>query len=208
MMQHSFSSHRGLARQRGIALPVMLIILVVMLFGSIYMMKASNNTSLVTASLAYDSTMSRAADLGLLRATAWLNATATGTNKGALNADSPTNGYVASYNPAIKTTDDVFWANSVKITDTSTPANTIEYVIHRMCSQVGTFDSDGTPPNSCVKTTQNLSISGGTTAPGDSLATDAVPMAGPPQIHYVVTARIFGPRGGNVVNQAVVMIGA
>ena len=43
---------------------------------------------------------------------------------------------------------------------------------------------------------------------GDSLASDSSQLATMPQIHYVVTARIFGARGGNVVNQAVVMIGA
>ena len=43
---------------------------------------------------------------------------------------------------------------------------------------------------------------------GDSLASDSPVYAGVPQLHYVITARIDGPRGGNVVTQMVVLIGA
>ena len=43
---------------------------------------------------------------------------------------------------------------------------------------------------------------------GTSLASDSQVYSGTPQLHYVITARIFGPRGGNVVNQMVVLIGA
>jgi hypothetical protein len=85
---------------------------------------------------------------------------------------------------------------------------TIEYVIHRMCSLSGRYDVPGPPPNACVQTTTNKSITGSGVQVGESLASDAQPVPDPPQIHYVITARIFGPRGGNVVNQAVVMIGA
>ena len=40
-----------------------------------------------------------------------------------------------------------------------------------------------------------------------TLAQDAPTYQGQPELHYVVTARIFGPRGGNVMTQAVVMMG-
>ncbi len=42
---------------------------------------------------------------------------------------------------------------------------------------------------------------------GDSLSQNAPSYEDQPQLHYVVTARISGPRGGNVVTQAVVMMG-
>jgi hypothetical protein len=42
---------------------------------------------------------------------------------------------------------------------------------------------------------------------GTTLAQDAPVYQGQPELHYVVTARIFGPRGGNVMTQAVVMMG-
>lgn len=195
------------SRARGIALPVMLIILVVLLLGSLYLMKASTTSTLTSANLAYDSSLSKAADLGLHTGANWLRTTAAGANRALLLADNPANGYVATIVPGMPVTDDAFWAGKVTITDTATPANTIVYVIHRMCQLTGSFDASGPPPNSCVQTTAAIT-SGGSVAAGESLSSDAEPIPGPPQIHYVVTARISGPRGGYVINQAIVLIGA
>lgn len=194
-------------RHRGVALPVMLIILVVLLLGSLYLMKASNVSTLMSANMAYDSSLSKAADLGLHTGANWLKTTAAGANRTQLLADNSANGYVATMVPGMAVSNPAFWVGSVKITDTATPANSIEYVIHRMCALTGTFDAPGPPPNSCVQTTEAMT-SGSSVAVGESLSSDTEQMPGPPQIHYVVTARIFGPRGGNVVNQAIVLIGA
>ncbi len=196
---------RFLRRQRGIALPIMLIMLVVMLVTSIYLIKASNSTTLTTANLAYDSALSRAADLGLHTGAAWLSATAAGPNRVLLNADSTANAYVSTLDPTQTVTNQNFWTGSVTLTDAA--GNKIEYVIHRMCSSPGAFDAPGSPPNTCVQTTAAMT-SGSPVALGESLGSDSQDMPGPPQVHYVVTSRIFGPRGGNVVNQAVIMIGA
>jgi hypothetical protein len=184
----------------------MLIMLVIMLLGSLYLMKSSHNSSLVTANLAYDSSLSKAVDLGLLTGSNWLNATAAGANKAALEDDSAANGYIATIDPTLSVNSTTFWSGKVTITDTAN--NTIEYVIHRMCSLTGRYDKPGPPPNACVQTTANTSATGSGVQVGESLASDAQDVAPPPQIHYIVTARIFGPRGGNVVNQVVVMIGA
>lgn len=192
-------------RQRGVALPVMLIMLVVMLLGSLYLMRASHNTTMTTANLAYDSALSKAVDLGLVTGSNWLATTAAGVNKILLESDSAANGYIATYNPGSSPSNNDFWVGSVTLVD---GPNTIEYVIHRMCSLTGRFDDPGPPPNACVQTTSNKSLTGSGMQVGESLASDAQPVPAPPQIHYVITARIFGPRGGNVVNQAVVMIGA
>lgn len=194
------------SRARGIALPVMLIILMVLLIGSVYLMKASITTTLTSANLAYDSSLSKAADLGLHAGANWLKASAAGPNRSVLLLDSSADGYVATMVAGMPVSSPAFWAGSVTITDTATPANTIEYVIHRMCSLTGAFDATGAPPNSCVQTTAAIT-SGGAVAVGESLS-DFEQMPGAPQIHYVVTARIFGPRGSNVVNQAIVLIGA
>ena len=199
---------RKLRRQRGLALPVMLIMLVVMLIGGVYMMKASTNSTLATASLAYDSSLSRAADLGLMRGSAWLATTAAGAGRSALDAHQSAAGYRATYDPAQAVTSTGFWDGSVTVTDTTPEQNRIQYVIHRMCASVGRFDAAGPPANTCVQTTPNLSLAVGGVKPGESLASDAIELPGAPQIHYVITSRIFGARGTNVVNQSVVMIGA
>lgn len=181
----------------------MLIMLVVMLLGSLYLMRSSHNSTLTTSALAYDSALSKEADLGILTASKWLNATAAGNSKTLLENDNAANGYVATYIPGQAVDSAAFWSGSVKVTGTS-----VEYVIHRLCSLTGRYDAAGSPPNSCVQTTPNTSITGSGVQLGESLASDAQDVAPPPQIHYVITARIFGVRGGNVVNQAVVMIGA
>jgi hypothetical protein len=87
---------RSRPRQAGIALPVMLIMLTVMLIGSIYLLRSSTSTTLTVANLAYDSALSKEADLGVHRAFQWLS---TLPSKSALNANSPNDGYVATLDP-------------------------------------------------------------------------------------------------------------
>ena len=197
--------HHSLAiarRQRGMALPVMLIILVVMLVTSLYMLRATHSTALTTGNLAYDATMSRAADYGLHVGFQWLQNTAD-TNKGALDASDINNGYAASYDTTVDVRDTSFWANKKTVPDPN--GNAIDYVIHRLCLMEGAYDGSG---NYCMVTAANNSPLGNTVALGDSLAADAPQFAGLPQVHYVITARIHGARGGNVINQLIVLIGA
>jgi hypothetical protein len=196
---------RSLRRQDGVALPVMMIILVVMLVSSVYLLKASNSSTMTTSNLAYESSLAKAADLGVLTGFQWLATTAK-TNKILLDGDVTAKGYLATYNTAQGPNNSGFWTGSVTVTDTA--GNTIEYVIHRMCSLVGPYAQTIPTVNTCVLTTDNQTSMGNQIAVGDSLASDSVEFVDVPQIHYVVTARIFGPRGGNVVTQAVVMIGA
>ena len=190
------------ARQQGVALPVMLIMLLVMVTGSIYLLKSTNSTTLTTANLAYDSALGRAADLGLHRGFEWLSATAA-ANKARLNEDDAANGYLASLDTSYTPNDGRFWNGSTVIQDGE--GNEIEYVVHRMCSMPLPYNDK---INSCVQTTSNQATLGNTVALGSSLSVSAPVFAETPQVHYVVTARISGPRGGNVVNQLVVLIGA
>ncbi len=189
-------------RQHGVALPVMMIILVVMLVGSIYLFKASNSTTMTTANLAYDASLSKAVDLGLHAGFQWLNDTAA-ANKGLLNVDDPANAYLANLDVTLTPSASSFWVGSATLTDSAN--NRVEYVVHRLCAVAGAYDMPG---NTCVQTAANGYSLGTSVAVGDSLASDSPSFAGTPQVHYVITARIFGPRGGNVVNQLVVLIGA
>jgi hypothetical protein len=189
-------------RQAGIALPVMMIILLVMLVSSVYLFKASNSTTMTTSNLAYDASLSKAADLGLHAGFQWLSDTAK-TDKGLLNADDTAHAYLANLDVTLAPTEPNFWVGSVILTDSAN--NRVEYVVHRMCALAGSYDAPG---NTCVQTAANTSTLGTSVAIGDSLASDSPSFAGTPQMHYVITARIFGPRGGNVMNQLVVLIGA
>ena len=193
-------------REQGIALPVMLIMLTVMLISTVYLLKSSTSSSMTSANLAYDSALSRAVDLGILNGFDWLQTTAASkASKQSLESNSAANGYVATLDTSQSVNSAGFWQGSVSVTDNV--GNRIEYVIHRMCALVGPYDQIGPPSNKCMQTATNTSAYGNSVALGESLASDSTAITGLPQLHYVVTARIFGVRGGNVVNQAVVMIG-
>jgi hypothetical protein len=192
---------RTIHRQRGVALPVMLIVLAVMLMSSIYLLKSSNSTTLTASNLAYDSAQGRAVDFGLHRGFQWLSDTAR-TNKAQLNSHSAANGYVAILEKGQGPRSDAFWEGGLFV-DVGTQR--VQYVIHRLCLRDLPYDN---PDNACVQTADNPSAMGSSVAAGDSLASDAPRFTSVPKVHYVVTARIAGARGGNVVNQLVVQIGA
>jgi Tfp pilus assembly protein PilX len=195
-------------RQQGVALPVMLIILVVMLVSSIYLLKSSNSSTLAASNLAYDSALSKAADLGLHKGFQYIQAQAL-ANKKALEKDDVDNGYLATYDTSKSVTSTEFWANSKTVTNPAAmngteTGDTVEYVIHRACLNPG----NATVGNACVLTSGNPQANINGVAAGGSLSAGSVVYVNPPQIHYIVTARIYGPRGGNVVNQMIVLIDA
>ena len=186
-------------QQGGLALPVMLIILAVMLISSIYLLKSSNSTTLTASNLAYDSAQSRAVDAGLHAGFKWLSDTANG-NKALLNQDSPQNGYLATLDTTQTARSDAFWDGKKTVLH---QGQSIEYVVHRLCLLTGAYDTAG---NACVQTA-DANAGGAHIGVGDSLASDSPQFAETPKVHYVVTARLSGTRGGNVMNQLVVLIG-
>lgn len=189
-------------RARGVALPVMLIMLLVMLVTSIYLLKSSNSTTLAASNLAYDATLSRAVDLGLHQGFQWLSSTAN-VSKVSLQEHVQGEGYRASLSVDLRPRDADFWDGSRVIVDAD--GNRIRYVIHRMCFMSGPWDNKD---NRCVQTAGSKAAAGATVGYGQSLASDAPAFASSPLLHYVITARVDGVRGGNVINQMVVMIGA
>lgn len=188
-------------RQRGVALPVMLIVLVVMVISGAYLLKASNSTTMTTSNLAYRAALNKANDLALLSASEWLSSTWS-TNKALLDIDDPDHGYVAKLDTTQTVHSSGFWSGSHTVDDSN--GNSIQYVIHRLCSQALAYN-EGT--NQCMQTTANPITMGTGVALGSSLSSTAVQLAGSPQLHYVITARIFGPRGGDVISQMAVLIG-
>ncbi|WP_229507209.1 pilus assembly PilX family protein [Pseudoduganella rivuli] len=187
------------ARQRGMALPIVLILLTVMLISSLYLVKSTTSTTMATANLAYDSALSKAADLGLHTAFQYLST----VSKETLLQHDSVNGYRATINPAQSISSSDYWEGSAHVTDTA--GNEIEYVIHRMCMFAGDYNATA-PANRCTLTSSKSKV-GSATKLGESLSSDRSEYNAIPELHYVVTARIYGARGGNVVTQAVVMMG-
>jgi hypothetical protein len=190
---------RQLHFQRGIALPIMLIMLAVMMVSSIYLLKSSTSSTLTTSNLAYEAALTKAADAGLHAGFTYLR---TVPNKNLLLVDQAAAGYVATLPQNWTVSNPNFWLGSITMAPDN-EGNRVEYVIHRMCSFPLPYDD---PANRCQTTAPRP----GTTGPralGETLKIDASNLAVAAQIHYVVTARVFGPRGGNVVTQAVIMKG-
>jgi len=190
------------ARQRGIALPVILIMLTVMLIGSIYLLKSSTSTTLTVTNLGYDAALSKEADLGIHTAFEWLALPAT---KPLLIANNAAQGYVATLNPAWTVSSPQFWTGAATL-PVDGSGNRVQYVIHRMCTFAGAYNATLPVVNSCMLSAAKRGVAAAV-ALGDSLSQNAPSYEDQPQLHYVVTARISGPRGGNVVTQAVVMMG-
>ena len=189
-------------RQHGVALPVMLIMLLVMLVTGIYLLRSSNSATLAASNLAYDATLSRAVDFGLHSGFQWLSKTAS-TSKASLNESDEAHGYSAILDTTLTPNDEKFWQDKVDVVDAD--GNRISYVIHRMCLAPGSFSKAG---QDCMLTSANTVKIGTKMAIGESQASDAPAYASSPQVHYVITARIDGVRGGNVINQLAVLIGA
>ncbi|TSA14003.1 MAG: hypothetical protein D4R74_09105 [Betaproteobacteria bacterium] len=200
----------ALTRQRGVALPVALIMLLVMLFSGIYLMRASNNATVLASNLAYERDISRRADYGLTVGYNWLNTTALNlATKGNLDADQLGSAYNATYTCAASNCyrDATFWANAITVNDPA--GNPVQYVIHRMCQYAVAYNAKfGIIDNQCVQTTAISGVSSGGVTAGTSLSSDAEAITTLPQIHYVITARVPGVKGASVINQMVVMIGA
>ena len=194
--------YRSHHRQAGVALPVMLIMLLIMMITGVYLLRSSNSTTLAASNLAYDATLSRAVDLGLHTGFQWLHDTAK-ADRVKLEKSVADKGYNPTMDTSLTPRNSAFWNGSVEITDED--GNKIEYVIHRLCKEEGAFNSK---TNRCIQTASNTVKLGTTVAIGESLASDAPTYASSPQLHYVITARLDGVRGGNVINQMVVLIGA
>jgi Tfp pilus assembly protein PilX len=199
--------HPAQRRQHGVALPVMLIIMVIMLISSVYLLKASNNSTLSAANMAYDSALSKAADLGLHKGFQYLQAKSL-ANKELLWTDDTANGYLASYDTTQAVTSDAFWANAVTVKNTAAQNGTsaddvIQYVVHRACLNAGSYVIS----NACEMTSSNP-FNAVTASYGVSQSSNGAVYNAAPQIHYIITARLTGPRGGSVINQLVVLIDA
>ena len=191
--------------QQGVALPVMLIMLVVMLVSSIYLLKSSNSSTIGAANMAYDDSLAKAADLGLQAGFDYLQARSK-VSKTQMTLDDTANGYVSNYDTTQQVNDPLFWQSKKTIPAGPGVPFQIQYVVHRACSLPNLrYDTGG---NVCMQTSANPLQAGSPVALGSSYGINSSVYTSAPQLHYIITARITGPRGGYVVSQMVVLIDA
>jgi hypothetical protein len=104
------TGHETLTYQRGIALPIMLIMLAVMMVSSIYLLKSSTSTTLTTSNLAYEAALTKAADAGLHAGFTYLR---TIPNKNLLLTDQAAAGYVATLPQTWTVSNPNFWLGAI-----------------------------------------------------------------------------------------------
>ncbi len=199
-------------RERGVVLMIALIVLVMMTLAGIAMIRSADTSSLIAGNIAFQQSATITSDQGVEVASAELTASAVAMRSGAalLPYDldgtayignpvaGATAGYISNgmapalFAPAAGQTWETFWQatlvgnNLVKtLPQDPTTGNTVAYVIHRLCTTIGSVTAAGM---SCL-TTKTLE--------NTLYRTHA---------YYRVTVRTAGPRGTVSFVQAVIVM--
>ena len=188
------------ARQRGVMLIIVLIVLVAMTLAGVAMMRSVDTSTVVAGNIAFKQSGVGAADQGLQAAYTWLIANA----GAALSNDSFADGYVSNA-PGTEPdwTSNANWANEKQLNGgvADGAGNVVSYLIHRMCP-IPNCAPDATCPggiNTCGSTANTATASG----EGIDVSKPAF-FSLPPSIHYRITARTVGPRSTLTVVQTMV----
>ena len=180
--------------QRGTVLMIVLVALVAMLVGVVALSRSMDTNQLVAGNLAFRNAAVHSSDAGIQGAVTWLQSTA-GTPT--LNNSNANRGYFA--NVIEPNWDDPnLWSVCANCQSTDTSGNTIQWLVHRMCSAPGNPNDPGV---SCSALT-----TGSAAAAGGSYAGDATNFSGSAQNYYRITVRVVGPRNTSTLVQAFVSL--
>jgi Tfp pilus assembly protein PilX len=170
-------------RQRGVAtLLVALVVLLVMTITGLALVRTTTLGAGVSGSLALKRSATSGADLGLETGLSALK-TLYETGPNLLDADATSSGYFASVDPKVEAKD-LPWSSSAVAATNDGLGNEVRYLIHRLCSQAGGWNSAG---QSCVLP------SGGGGCPGSSDSAGSVQVCND-QPMYRITAQVKGPK--------------
>jgi type IV pilus assembly protein PilX len=202
------SSFRHRARQRGAVLIVVLLVMVATFLAAIALVRSVDVATLISGNLAFRQTGMQAADSGVEVARKWLMTRPLDDLKNSI----PTEAYFATWDGGVTTTIKVFdpktfdWGASSKALVTDEAGNTVNYVMHRMCQNIG---EPGLVNTNCF-TAQGSSAEGTSNRikePGDlpcfNSDTGENLCAGD-NPYYRITVRVTGPRGTVTYAQAVI----
>lgn len=212
--------------QRGLALPIVLIALVVIGFAAIALLRSSDTGTLVVGNLGFQRTALAAGDAATETAIDWLVANA---GDGSLFEDSVANaaaGYFATTADNCDLTgtrtpddvaDDVDWTGDDPGADCNmeaitvapagvAPGFTVRFVVNRICNAEGDPNAlvaaDGVTAMACSRLATGASE--GSTRGGASYGN--LPLSAEAQTYYRITTRIDGPRNTVRYVQALVVI--
>lgn len=179
------------ARQQGVVLLITLIVLVVMLLGSVALVRAVDTTNVIAGNLSFHQAATHSGDTGVEAAIAWLESQ---NGSGALYNHNFAMGYSATrIDPAPGQSWDNFWntvlaAQSITLNGGAPDAagNIVSYAISRMCNAIG--------DPATVNTDCSVSVVASTNAGANSQGATEVGLQYSTQYYYRITARIAGPR--------------
>lgn len=193
-------------RQRGMALVVTLIMLVIMTLGAIAMVRSMDTTTLIAGNLGFRQSATYSADVGVEAAMAWLRARTVGT----LTCGSPTGdaacpaGYKSNGGndrPAANQSWDTYWSSTLSANATNIAAdatgNQVSYFIHRLCEGTGAITAANA---NCVETPA-VASSGGSSKLAGSVA-----FSSSSQVYYRITVRVQGKKNTVSYVQAIVAL--
>lgn len=185
----------SVGKQRGAALILALIVLVIMLLASTALMRSVDTNVVIAGNLALKQATTASGETGIETATAWLEANNTGTT---LHGNIAEYGYMAieqhpsppdEQHPNGQSWDD-YWisvlepANQVVILDPDDTDNTVSYVIHRLCNDTGAPTS----------TAAHCALPPSVVSSGNSKGAGLINPVASTQVYYRITTRIAGPR--------------
>lgn len=181
-------------RERGVVLFIALIALVVMTMGALSLYRSVDSITAVAGNVGFRQKGVATTSTSVEEARQFL-LTAN------VNADSPSDGYYASWSAYVND-DDMLkfdWSKAKKLTDKEGYQRW--YVIHRLCLLPGEVNTLG---QSCIKTggTTGVVQSSGSQVEGERVADSSSGSDSPP--YYRITARALGPRNAESIVQVIV----
>jgi len=197
-------SHRARA-ERGVVLFVALIVLVAMMLAGLTLLRSVHTSNRVVGNLAFQQAATRAADVGIETAIAWLETTQAGAatllhNHVVIDAANPVGYFATRQDPGAAQSWEQFWTDVLEpsgfVTTLAPDAagNTVSFVIHRLCNGIG----DPLGGAGCEASPTLVGGEGGGRGAG------VVALQTPAQIYYRITARVLGPRNAVGFVQVVV----
>ncbi|HZV61852.1 MAG TPA: hypothetical protein VFF75_05500 [Methylophilaceae bacterium] len=187
--------------QQGVVLFIALIVLVAMTLAGIAMVRSVDTNNIISGNLAFKQSSLAAADQGIQKAYEWLN-----NNRPALANSNLANGYFSSISgdfTGFGTTD---WDKAKSLGAADAAGNSVEYVIHRLCTQPDTAynGKNGSVANECA--TSEATSPASNASVGSSVQVGAAVYNTSPMVYYRITARAKGPKNATSIVQATVLI--
>jgi hypothetical protein len=204
--RRSTSSFRHRVRERGVVLIVALIVMVATILAAIALVSSVDVATMISGNLAFRQAGVQAADSGVEVARRWLMARPFDD----LSGNVPPS-YFATWDGGVTTTVKVFdpstfeWSTKSTSLTPDAAGNTVAYVVHRMCANVG-------DPGIANCFTARSAASGGNSnrirEPGDPPCFDpntgANTCGSTNNPYYRITVRVTGPRSTLTYVQAVI----